>query len=440
MRVLRFFVYVTFWIGCHLSAQEVQLQAPALAGKEAKLYYFSGAKVDSLHSAVDASGKAAFTILAKDYRGMAALVVPGAGGVELVVAEPSVTVECISNQLNTEMATFPDSTENSFLKHIFTNQSRYMQQQAWLQAGNGLFDAGSPVLLAIQPELEKVETSMQALDKEIAASKLYAARYFRVSDYLNRLFAAEQRSDKAALASLRREMEEELDIVALYTSGQLWNAVVNLYLSLFNRAGNDDKQQQYASSVLTTLQRLPAPCYEAFLAGCITETERFGWREAQDSILSGIFARHPGFSSSITGLQRSIGAYLVKEGKSMPPVLGLEATGGDYNKMLLVFYDSDCNVCVNEMYRLIALYPVLHDGGVRVVSISADTDSKRYEAYSRKLPWKDKLCDFEGFSGDNFANYNVIGTPCFVLLERDNQLSGMFYSVAELEEKIRGKN
>ncbi len=421
----------------YISAQHVQLQSPPLANKEAKLYYFTGIKTDSLSSVVDNTGKVTFTIPDKDYRGMVALVVPGAGGVELVIAEHVVSVQCDASELNTKTVSFPASKENNFLKHIFTSQSRYMQQQAWLQAGNQLFDAGSPVLSAIQPELEKVEASMQELDQEIGASELYAARYFRVSDYLNRLFDAEQRSDKEALIALRHQMEESLDIPALYRSGRLWNAVINFYLSLFNKAGGDDKQLQYAASVLTTIQRLPAPYYEAYLAGCITETERFGWKQAQDSILSAVLTRHPEFTSSITGLQRSLGAYLVKQGKSMPPIAGLEDTDEEYNSLLVVFYDSDCNTCINEMYRLVALYPKLREQGVRVVSIAADIDIKRYEAYSSKFPWKDKLCDFRGFSGDNFANYNVIGTPGFVLLDKERKLLGMSYSVTGIEEILK---
>lgn len=417
----------------YTAAQTISLSAPLFAGREAKLYYFAGAKVDSLLSVVDNAGKANFTLPSGDYRGMAALVVPGAGGIELVIAEPSVTVECKDNQLNTETAVFKNSSENDFLKHIFTTQSKYMQQQAWLQAGGGLFGKESSIVKSLQPELKKVGDSMAALEKEITASKLYAARYFRLAGFMNRLFDTEQKRDSEGAKLIRREMEETLDIASLYTSGQLWNSSLNFYASLFNHTAGADKQQQYAASVQRTAQRLPAPYYEAFLAGCITETERFGWRQAQDSILAGL---HPQYIPGNTSFRRALGAYRARNGQSMPSLAGLAETKETYGKTLAAFYDSDCSTCVNEMFRLVSVYPRLQEKGIRVVSVSADKDRKRYEEGIRRFPWADKLCDFKGFEGENFSDYNVIGTPSFFLTGKDGKLEGMYYAVEDLMKMI----
>lgn len=436
MKNLKYTLYLAvlaFILPSLLTAQQLQLHSPNLAGKDAKLYYFKGAKVDSLLSIVDASGKLSFNIPEKDYRGMAALLVSDAGGVEIVLAEAIVDIECTDNQLNTETVSFPTSEENNFLKHIFTTQSRYMQQQAWLQAGSELFEPNSSFLKQLQPELDKVNASMQALDKEISSSKLYAARYYRLADFMNRLFESEQKRDSERAKLIRQEMEETLDIASLYSSGQLWSSVFNFYISLFNHTAGADKQQQYAASVQRTLQRLPAPYYEAFLAGCITETERFGWREAQDKILSAV---HPQFAPSIGNLQRAIGAYRAKNTKAMPAIVGLEESKETYTRTLLAFYDSDCASCVNEMFRLIVLYPKLKEKHIRVVSIAADMDEKRYEEGIKDFPWRDKLCDFKGFEGVNFSNYNVLGSPSFYLLDKDNKLSGMYFAVSDLEEGI----
>jgi hypothetical protein len=417
----------------YLGAQEVILLSPPLAGQTAKLYYFAGAKTDSLISMVDISGRVSFVMPTKAYRGMATLVVPGAGGIELVVAEPSVQVKCNSNELNGETAEFLHSKENQLLSHIFTSQSRYMQQQAWLKAGAQFFDADSSFLKQLQPELHKVEAAMVKLEKEITDSPLYAARFFRIANFMNRLFDTEQERDSQGAILIRKEMEESLDIASLYWSGQLWGSVLNFYISLFNHTAGEDKQQQYATSVQRTMQRLPAPYYEAYLAGCISETERFGWQQAQDSILSGL---HPEFTSSIGSLQRAMGAYRTRTRQTMPEIVGLAKTNERYDKMLLAFYDSDCSTCVNEMFRLLARYPELKAQGIRVVSIAADTDKKRYEDGIKDFPWTDKLCDFESFTGTNFSHYNVAGTPSFYLLDKDRKFQGVFFKVSEIEEII----
>ena len=418
-------------ISC-LPAQEIKLSAPFLSGKEAKLYYFAGAKVDSLVTVVNTSGKAGFSMPKGNYQGMATLIVSGAGGIEIVVAEPVVRIECNASVINPETVDFQKSAENQFLKHIFISQSQYLRQQAWLKSGNELFDLGSPVLSAIQPELKKLEEAMTTLNNEISASKLYAAKYFRLSEYLNRLFNAEQTENGIEAAIIRKEMEERLDIASLYTSGNLWESVLNFYISLFNHTAGEDKQEQYAASVLRTSQRLSAPLFEAYISGCIVETERFGWNQAQDNILSKLLASHPEFKTSLSPLQRAIGAYLTRNNQSMPNLVGLSKTDKTYTKTLIAFYDSDCSSCVNEMFRLVTVYPQLQEKGIRVVSVAADTDRKRYEEGIRNFPWQDKLCDFKGFEGENFRNYDIIGTPSIFELDENGIVTGRYAEVEKI--------
>jgi len=419
-------------------AQNVRLLAPSMSGREAKLFYFAGAKTDSIVASIDVSGKVTFNIPAKNYRGMAIITVPEAGGIEFVVAEPYIEVECNGDNFSLENINFTRSVENHFLNYIFTTQSRYLQKQAWLQAGNDFLAADSPALSAIKSELKNVEDSIAVLSNEITASKLYAAKYFRLYEYMNRLFAAEQKGDTDNASSVRKEMEESLDITSLYTAGQLWNSVINFYISLFNHTAGDDKQQQYAASVIRTSKRLSAPYFEAYISGCITETERFGWQQAEDIIISNLLTNNPKFTTSLNILQRAIGAYRAKNNKAMPEIIGLQTVNKTKNgKTLIVFYDSDCSTCVNEMFRLITVYSQLLQKNIRVVSIAGDTEKSLYEKGIKDFPWQDKLCDFQGITGINFSNYNVIGTPSFFLIDSNRKLLGQFFSVDELLKIIK---
>jgi peroxiredoxin len=431
----------------NLSAQQVELHSLPLAGKEAKLYYFAGAKIDSLLATVDARGKAAFTVPQKDYKGMATLIIPEAGGIEMIVAEPEVLVECNVEVLNNETSMFPRSEENNFLRYIFTAKSRYMQQQAWLKAGAELF-SDSPVFAELKPELEKVkvDVAMQALDEEISSSKLYAAKYYRLADFMNRMFNAEQKHDLELAKPIRKEMEEDLDIVSLYTSGRLWGNVLNFYISVFNKTLDDSiKQKEYAVSILKTSKRLSDPYFEAYLVGCVTEMERFGWQKAEYEVIKGLLEQYKGFeaSPSYPNLQRAIGAYRVGTRGQMPTIIGLDAdveAGARIRKsapaMLIVFHDSDCGHCINEMAQLVQLYPQLKEKGIRVVSIASDTDKTKFAATAAQFPWPDKLCDFKGSAGENFANYNVVGSPSFYLVDKDRKLLGLFYSAKDVNESI----
>jgi len=422
---------------CYLPAQDVRLSAPLLSGREAKLYYFAGAKADSIATVTDSSGKAEFSIPGGNYRGMATLVITDFGWIQLVVAEPVVELVCNSATLSFENVTFPHSVENPFLSYIFTSQSRYMRKQAWLQAGNAFLSADSPVLSGIKSELKNVEDSMALLSAEVNASKLYASKFFRLSEFMNRLFAIEQKRDTTGALLIRKEMEENLDIASLYTSGQLWNSVLNFYASLFSHTAGEDAQQQYAASVLHTSQRLQEPYYEAYIAGCITEVERFGWNRAEDSIISNLLTTDSKFTATSDILKRAIGAYLAKNSKAMPEIIGLSETGKSKSgKMLIAFYDSDCSACVAEMRNLTTIYSVLKEKNIRVVSIAGDTNRELFEKGIQEFPWQDKLCDFKGITGANFTNYNVIGTPSFFLIDSNRKLIGQFYSVGDLQKMM----
>jgi hypothetical protein len=67
------------------------------------------------------------------------------------------------------------------------------------------------------------------------------------------------------------------------------------------------------------------------------------------------------------------------------------------------------------MRELIKIHPKLNQLGVRVVSISTDNQKESFAKDKKNLPWSDpdKLCDLQGFSGKNFLDYGVMGTPTF---------------------------
>jgi hypothetical protein len=88
------------------------------------------------------------------------------------------------------------------------------------------------------------------------------------------------------------------------------------------------------------------------------------------------------------------------------------------------------------MIRLMQLYPQLKKKGIRMVSVAADLEKTRYEATAKKFSWKDKLCDFKGFTGENFSNYNVSTSPSFFLTDTDDKLLGMYFSVEDMENDL----
>ncbi|MCL2652055.1 MAG: thioredoxin family protein, partial [Candidatus Azobacteroides sp.] len=69
--------------------------------------------------------------------------------------------------------------------------------------------------------------------------------------------------------------------------------------------------------------------------------------------------------------------------------------------------------------------------GIRVISIAADHDENVFEYHAKDFPWTDKLCDYQGFEGNNFKNYGVVATPTIYLIDENGNIQGKFATLQE---------
>ena len=123
-------------------------------------------------------------------------------------------------------------------------------------------------------------------------------------------------------------------------------------------------------------------------------------------------------------LSRTLTAAQLLEYKIPPKIVGLKED--TYKNCLIIFIDSDCDHCRDEVAKIIKNYDKIKQRGIRIISIAADRDKAKYEKYSAKFLWKDKLCDFRGLDGENFNNYGVIGTPVLFLTDKNGKIIDSF--------------
>ncbi|MDR1762850.1 MAG: thioredoxin family protein [Dysgonamonadaceae bacterium] len=414
-------------------AQTVKLDFPASAGKEVNLYTFRGDRADTLSVEADAAGKAVFSLPTKDYRGIIVLGNKDLGLVELVLAEPLLEVECRDATLTIQTAVCKNSAENDYLRKIFSEQSRRFQQFNWLQQGEAFYDfLDTPLVENLKKQAAETQAAIESAKRENRNSPLFSARYYEASEFMSRLYQAEQLGNQQVTLAVAEEMETAAPIPVIYRSGNNWLAMHNEYINAFNRAeGLQNKHLQYAKSVLKTLARLQPPYYEAYLAGSVTEMERFGWMDSRDTVLARVLAEKPNLKSDNRLLQTALNAFRSNKMNIAPEIEGLQKSAEKYEQTLAAFYDSDCNTCVNEMRQLANNYSVLKARKIRVISIAADKDEKHFTDGSKDFPWADKLCDYKGFEGANFVGFNIIATPTLVLIDKDGKIVGRYSGLAE---------
>ena len=142
------------------------------------------------------------------------------------------------------------------------------------------------------------------------------------------------------------------------------------------------------------------------------------------------------FVSKNRNLSRILTTSQLLEYKIPPKIVGLKEE--TYKNCLIIFFDSDCDHCRDEIAKVIKNYDKLTQRGIRVISIAADVDKANYEKYSAKFPWKDKLCNFKGFDSENFHNYGIVGTPVLFLTDKEGKIVNSFVFFEDIFKRKKG--
>ena len=443
--VLYFFLLCA---GMSASAQKIHLDCPALSGKPGKLYWQKGGVVDSLPTVLDAKGQATQQLPDARQKMLYTLVIEGSG-VQFVGGEPNVTLTCTGTPLTKQNLKITGSKENDFLYRIFDGKSNNIRKQAWIEAGLQQYDAKNALYPLLIDEKRRTLEAYKVLDEEERSSSFFAAAFLRHNEFLERLFQAENKKDTLLSVQVQKELEETLDFSTLYGCAELWNSIPNYYISMFNKIDKPNKRDAFAASACKILDRLKEPYYCALLTRFITETERFNWLAAGETIVKHALATRPGIkeTSDLSPTVKRILAMVTVSERATAPALQVTTFTVDdkgitqqtqktmrpegKNGALLIFFDSSCEYCVHEMKLVRENYAALKQKGIRVISVASDTDRKSYESYAADFPWSDKLFDGKGFMGENFKNYALLGSPTLYVIDKDGKIAGRYATFAE---------
>lgn len=355
------------------SAQDIKVSFPLYANKEYSFALNKGINRDIVQQGtLSASGSATLTVPAKDkdYAGMGSLIIDGSSVFNFIVNHENFEVE---QGLDLKYA-FKDSRENEYLYSI-------IQDKAVPQPDSTLYASHFVEFLRYMQRLNKVGQGMSDLREKVDV-KLYA---------LN-----------------------QLDMEQLYTSS-VWYNVVDGLMRL------DPGQKAFGENMVKILKRIKSlEVFEHLTENLITITDQYGWDDAFNIIIP--YVEESGRIKVPQGnIYVAFALAKIRPGTIAPPIHGLKKAISDSGakKTLLVFYQPDCENCHIEMQELIKSYPELEKQGVRVVSISSDEDKESFEKDKKLYPWPDadKLCDLQGFAGENFKNYAIMGTPTFYLID-----------------------
>jgi len=204
-------------------------------------------------------------------------------------------------------------------------------------------------------------------------------------------------------------------------------------------------EQQLQADILKILARLARQKEETAANNLAKDLADFSFSMGFDNTVLEIVKYMQSIDSEFVSKNRNLSRMLTTvqllEYKIPPKIVGLKEN--TYKNCLIIFMDSDCDHCQNEIDKIIKNYDNLTQHGIRVISIAADTNKERYEKYSKKFLWKDKLCDFKGMDGENFNNYGVVGTPVIFLTDKEGKIINSFFYFEDIfkitEQRIKSE-
>ena len=410
-----------------ISSQTISLHFPHFAGAEYDFYLFQGITSDTIQSGtIGKDGNLTLTIPEqyKGYKGMSRWLLRSGGGLDFVINGKNFSVSCTEEMPNDDNIIYKENPENDFISQRYLPQQQLLEKIEVIRNTQRVYqaDTRSDIYHTVENELKLLKETFRQQQQEKRESPLYAAHYLRISDFLNYtpLYSLSD-TEEEHKSEMLRFVEEELDMDVLFTTG-LWRNVILQCSGLYENESN------FISTMLTKLQQTTSLlAYEQLAEALISICEQHGWNEQAEQLT--YFLINDGRIKSPTGkLKQVMTLYQLTKGSKAP---GLSQGKLPKNKTLLVFYESGCGSCVSQMQQLNENYALLKEKGYEVVSVSAETDLLTFKHTSENYPWKAKYCDGEGFAGQDFQNYGIIGTPTMFVLDKKGTIQGRY---ARLED------
>lgn len=407
-----------------LQAQTVQVDLPHFAGKQYSYLTNSGDKKDTITTGkLDSQGKTTLVlpIAKKGYKGMIQLLVNENTPVEFIVNNENFSVSCQEEQITLENVKYTGSAENSFLMNTLQEQKSILEKAGLMQYAIKTYKKEDALYSVFEKEKANVNEQFTTLKSKTAQSPLYAAKFAEIYSFLMGIGNTVDQTEEAKATEANNFVKTKLDFEVLYTSG-LWSPTIEGWTQLQQNIIKDDAT--FLTDTKQILSRIKSnEVYTSFAEKIVSLLAKAG-KDDQITTLGQYVSKsgrvvNPG--NNLTSAMKG-----PVKGKVAPALISGKSKKVIKNKTLLLFFESGCNNCENEIHQLLGNYQIIKDKGYEIISVSADMTPNAGDGHSHEFPWKEQFCDYKGFAGINFKNYGVIGTPTFFIIDAKGTITGTY--------------
>ena len=229
----------------------------------------------------------------------------------------------------------------------------------------------------------------------------------QISNFCNGLGSRLDLTEKELIEEQRQYVREVLDFRQLWNSG-MWKNLFARWMSIEMAQGDsilltDSKAiltREQDRDMLATLSKKMVSLYHQY---------------GKEALLAQLFDTED----------------LLSPGHQAPKLSLSDSISIEPFNSLVIFYETGCGNCDNELLQLRGNYQILQERNIRVISVSADMDETVYKKNADVFPWEQKLCDYKGFEGVNFRNYAIVGTPTIYVIDGKGMITGRYSRLAD---------
>jgi len=235
----------------------------------------------------------------------------------------------------------------------------------------------------------------------------------------------------------------------LFTSGLLSEALERYFwLTKINAKNPEEEQSSIASSIDTLLTRSVhnQPLYQDITQFLFQTFEKNYWTDASAYLAQKVLSQEA--CSLPSSLSFRLESYRkLQKGLVAPDVLfqgnlwrkGILADSPsrlsalDNRYKLLLFGASWCQMCKQEIARILPRYDDWQSKGLEVIFISLDGNPKAFQTYVQDLPFL-SACDFKQTQGKAAQDYYISSSPTMFLLNQENKILYRPISASNVDE------
>jgi thiol-disulfide isomerase/thioredoxin len=283
------------------------------------------------------------------------------------------------------------------------------------------YPEGTNLFSLLSKEKKKLTQDYDDMYRELAKSPLYAARFREIVNFTRGTGKSLELDEKGRAIEADNFIRNQMSWPALYTSNH-WSGVIFSWAQMHSLVIESD-----STLVASTRQILGKLDDNLIYTDFCEQLARYFVKFGKDSLLfelgpevrgSGKLLRYDGLLAQFQGLQTGerVPDLVLPDGSEMSLISNKRST------RLLMFYQSDCGHCEDELEKIKANYSTLQNAGIQVITVSGDTDKKVFQDKADSFPWAVKLYDGKGFGGPNFRNFGIAGTPTLLAVDEKGKL------------------